>query len=308
MGRLISIIVPVYKVEQYLDRCVESLVKQTYSNIEIILVDDGSPDRCPQICDEWVKKDSRIAVIHKVNGGLSDARNHGIRRAKGEYILFVDSDDYLVEDAVERLEAYTDNEDLIVGESTIIYPDKQIHRVHTNLEENHIYSGKEYVLAVVNKGEWFAAACYNMYKREFLIDNDLFFVVGILHEDNEYVTRLFYKAQTIKYIHFEFYQYIMRDESICNKPSEKNISGLFEGFSRWKTLTDSIHDIDLKKAYAGTLCKSYIHTCRIYNITERAFPSGMDEKYLFNNALNYKELVKTIFFIVFRKKYIGLRK
>ena len=101
MGKLISIIVPIYKVENYLIRCIESIVCQTYENIEIILVDDGSPDKCPMICDEWAKKDERIKVIHKKNGGLSDARNAGIVIAQGEFLLFVDSDDYIEKDLCE---------------------------------------------------------------------------------------------------------------------------------------------------------------------------------------------------------------
>ena len=95
---LISIIIPVYKVEKYLEKCIESVLKQTYTNLQIILVDDGSPDNCGKICDEYAKKDSRIEVIHKANGGLSDARNVGISKAKGRYIGFVDSDDYIKED------------------------------------------------------------------------------------------------------------------------------------------------------------------------------------------------------------------
>ena len=91
---LISIIVPIYHVEQYLNRCVESIVNQTYSNLEIILVDDGSPDNCPKMCDDWAKRDSRIKVIHKGNGGLSDARNAGMKIAKGDVISFIDSDDW----------------------------------------------------------------------------------------------------------------------------------------------------------------------------------------------------------------------
>ena len=100
---LISIIIPVYKVEKYLEKCIESVLKQTYTNLQIILVDDGSPDNCGKICDEYAKKDSRIEVIHKANGGLSDARNVGISKAKGRYIGFVDSDDYIKEDMYEIL-------------------------------------------------------------------------------------------------------------------------------------------------------------------------------------------------------------
>ena len=91
----ISIIVPIYKVEKYLVRCVESLIAQDFPSLEIILIDDGSPDRCGEICDNYAKKDARITAYHKPNGGLSDARNYGLERAHGEYVLFVDSDDYL---------------------------------------------------------------------------------------------------------------------------------------------------------------------------------------------------------------------
>lgn len=100
---MISVIVPVYKVERYLNRCVQSIVDQSDKDLEIILVDDGYPDRCPQMCDEWAKKDSRIKVVHKKNGGLSSARNAGIKVAKGEYIGFVDSDDYIDESMYEDL-------------------------------------------------------------------------------------------------------------------------------------------------------------------------------------------------------------
>ena len=100
---MISIIIPIYKVSQYLDECVKSIVSQTYKNLEIILVDDGSPDECPRMCDEWAKKDGRIKVVHKKNGGLSSARNAGLKVAKGEYIGFVDSDDYVDETMYEDL-------------------------------------------------------------------------------------------------------------------------------------------------------------------------------------------------------------
>ena len=111
MKNKISVIVPIYKVEQYLNRCVESIVNQTYKNLEIILVDDGSPDLCPKICDEWAEKDSRIVVIHKENSGLSDARNAGLKVATGGYVAFVDSDDIINPFYVEYLyKAICDND------------------------------------------------------------------------------------------------------------------------------------------------------------------------------------------------------
>ena len=103
MSPLISVIIPVYGVERYLDRCLRSVVEQTYRNMEIILVDDGSPDNCPRMCDEWATKDGRIQVVHKCNGGLTSARKAGFDIAKGEYVLFVDSDDYIDSKMVEEM-------------------------------------------------------------------------------------------------------------------------------------------------------------------------------------------------------------
>lgn len=103
MADKISVIVPVYKTEEYLDKCVKSIINQTYKNLEIILVDDGSPDNCPKMCDDWANKDSRIKVIHKTNGGLSSARNAGIEAAAGNYLMFTDSDDFLEDDMIEFL-------------------------------------------------------------------------------------------------------------------------------------------------------------------------------------------------------------
>ena len=120
MNSLISVIVPIYNVEKYLDRCVESIINQTYKNLEIILVDDGSPDNCTQMCDDYAKKDSRIRVVHKENGGLSDARNAGMEVATGEYVSFIDSDDYISLDFYETLfQTMIDNDSDIVECSVV---------------------------------------------------------------------------------------------------------------------------------------------------------------------------------------------
>lgn len=123
----VSIIVPIYKTEQYINRCVDSILSQTFSDIEVILVDDGSPDKCPEICDEAAEKDKRIKVIHKENGGLSSARNAGTAYANGEFIFYLDGDDYLEKNAVEHLleiqKAY--NADVVVGNYTYTYSDHE---------------------------------------------------------------------------------------------------------------------------------------------------------------------------------------
>ena len=111
MKSLVSVIVPIYKVEKYLNKCVDSIINQSYKNLEIILV-DGSPDKCGEICDKYAEKDSRVKVIHKENGGLSDARNAGIDIAKGDYLLFVDSDDWINRYMIENLVLFATNKNL----------------------------------------------------------------------------------------------------------------------------------------------------------------------------------------------------
>ena len=142
---LITVVVPIYNVEKYLDRCLESLVKQTYSNLEIILVDDGSPDRCPQMCEEWAMRDSRIHVIHKENAGLGMARNTGIEAASGQYICFIDSDDYVGLDIISKAHrtAVQCQADLVVFGMTMVGSDGEIIEKLTPVSPKSYYCGRE---------------------------------------------------------------------------------------------------------------------------------------------------------------------
>ena len=149
MNWLVSIIVPIYKVEPYLDQCVQSIVDQTYANLEIILVDDGSPDNCPAMCDAWAEKDSRIRVIHKANGGVSSARNAGLDMATGSYIAFVDADDWLEPAAVEILleQAVSTGADIVVGNYYFDYVDGRSAQALT--AEKQIWKQGEIMLAYI---------------------------------------------------------------------------------------------------------------------------------------------------------------
>ena len=169
---MISIIIPIYNVEQYLDACVTSIINQTYKDLEIILVDDGSPDSCPQMCDEWAKKDDRIKVVHKKNGGLSSARNAGLKVAIGEYIGFVDSDDYVDETMYEDLMQVMDlNEKTMVVSSPIIRNTDGVftpYKVGTyDYKDGDTMSFDEYMKLFL--GMNMDATVWNkLYKREFI--------------------------------------------------------------------------------------------------------------------------------------------
>ena len=183
---LVSIIIPVYKVEPYLRRCLDSIVNQTYSNLEIILIDDGSPDNCPQICDEYAAKDNRIIVIHKENGGLSDARNTGTEHAHGDYIYYLDSDDELPLDSIhnfiEYAKTYSDAE-IIVGkmhcpQNEAMYKGQlfdSVQTFQTNVEFRKLFSSTKEIFPV--------NACNKLIKNDFILKKNLLFKKVIIHED-----------------------------------------------------------------------------------------------------------------------------
>ena len=167
MEDLITVIVPVYKVEKYIRRCIESIINQTYRNLEIILVDDGSPDDCGKICDEYAKKDNRIKVIHKENGGLSDARNKALDLANGKYVIFVDSDDYIEKNAIgylyKLIQKY--NTDIAIGLVNSIY-DGEKNSILKNKESNiKVYNKEQALETMLYNTEFTNMACNKHYKK-----------------------------------------------------------------------------------------------------------------------------------------------
>ena len=166
---LISIIVPVYRVESYLSRCVDSLLAQTYQNLEIILVDDGSPDQCPQICEDYAKKEERIHVIHQENRGLSGARNAGIDVAKGEYLAFVDSDDYVSDDYIQVMYDAIKATGCAISQCRFIYTKGEKLKENRGTGAFRIYRGNSLMEKLYGNEEeatWFVVAWNKLYRRE----------------------------------------------------------------------------------------------------------------------------------------------
>ncbi len=223
---LISVIVPVYKVEKFLDRCVNSIVAQSYDNLEIILVDDGSPDGCPQICDIWAKKDDRIKVIHKNNGGLSDARNAGIQIMKGEYVTFVDSDDWIHKDMIMSLYTHIKSEESQV--SICSYERKNMDFERNPLSGNCVsFSGTESVkkLYTPNFGISFTTAWGKLYKSNLW--ENIRFPFGKYHEDEFTTYKILYSARKVTYTEDKLYFYFINNESIIQSSfSEKGLDSL----------------------------------------------------------------------------------
>lgn len=210
MEYLISVIVPVFNVEQFLPRCIESIQNQTYQNIEIILVDDGSPDQCPKMCDAYAEKDSRIHVIHKENGGLSDARNAGIERARGEYLCFVDSDDYIQSTMLEHmmLEVQKNDVRLVIANLKAVNENGcQVYQSKQSPIHNGIFTAEELLPKLYQRLGWYYIVAWNKLYHRSLFDK-IRFPVGKLHEDEYIVTQVMWEAKKIACINSEEYVYI----------------------------------------------------------------------------------------------------
>lgn len=223
---LISIIIPVYKVEKYLEKCIQSVINQTYKNLQIILVDDGSPDNCGKICDEYAQKDHRIEVIHKSNGGLSDARNKGLEIAKGEYIGFVDSDDYIESDMYEvlynLLKQY--NADVSICNFYTVSQGKiAIKNVDNGIKE---YNRSEILKEVLLDNNIQSYAWNKLYKKELF--DEIKYPVGKKYEDIGTTFYLLEKCNKVVVIGKPEYYYINRQDSIVNNVTETTITDYIE--------------------------------------------------------------------------------
>lgn len=243
MGKdsLVSVIIPVYHVENYLDNCVRSIVTQAYSNLEIILVDDGSDDSCPQKCDSWAEKDKRIKVIHKINGGLSDARNAGLDIAQGEYIAFVDSDDFVHPDYVKRLVAIISQKDCdiaICGFEKFVdgldVPQKETSGVVKYLNPKDCY---------VHTDAYFDVAWNKLYRRTVI--GDVRYPYQKFHEDIYTTYKIMFVARKIGITQDVLYFYRQRRDSIIGKqdncPGADMELALWERVEFFKTIDQVVY-------------------------------------------------------------------
>ena len=310
MKEIFTFIVPVYNVEKYIERCINSLVNQSFCNFEIILVDDGSTDSSSKICDTYASMDQRIKVIHKKNGGLSDARNVGVKAAVGEYIIFVDSDDYIKRNTCERVyRLIKENKkvDIIIGEAKEIHSNKTLEQKHTNLKKNYVYTNKEYIQLSCIKKQFYMPACINVYKREFIITNELYFKKGLLHEDMEWSPRVFLAANEILYLKDPFYFYVIRDGSITqSKNKDKNKKDSMDILVELYILFNNINDINLRNTLNAFLVQIYLTTIAKLKVKKKEDKLKLKFNFMLKNTLGPNDKIKIFLFCLNRNFYSAL--
>lgn len=282
---VISVIVPVYNVEKYIEKCVDSIIIQTYKNLEIILVDDGSPDKCPEICDNYAKKDSRIKVIHKVNGGLSDARNAGLDIASGKYVTFIDSDDYISFDYIEKLYCALVDNGADMSLCSFIFVDDNYNiiteRQNDSPIEDECISGLD-IIKKLNQshGGYYVVSVCKLYSIH-LFDN-LRFRQGKIHEDEFIIHHVLYKCKRVATIAQPLYFYFQRSGSIMNEKIAYKEFDVCEAFlDRAEFLEDKIEFYE---------CANwYLKACGVYS-----FYSSKIDKTDKNQMIRLNEIKKEI--------------
>lgn len=216
---LISIIVPVYKVEKYLNKCIDSILSQSFTNFELILVDDGSPDNCGKICDEYANKDNRIKVIHKENGGLSDARNAGIGLSCGEYLAFIDSDDYISTEFIKTLYDLAKNNDAEISVCDAVLVKEEENAEYFYNEQFEVFNKEQSLLNLTYYRKITVNAWNKLYKKELF--DDIRYPKGKLYEDLATTYKLFNKCNKVVYTPSKLYAYLQRDTSIMGQTGYK---------------------------------------------------------------------------------------
>lgn len=290
---LISIIIPIYKVERYLNDCIDSIVHQTYKNLEIILVDDGSPDNCPSICDDYAQTDSRIKVLHKNNEGLSAARNDGLDMAKGKYVVFLDSDDYhsnpqFIEQVVAEIER--DGSDVLFFPRSTFYDGKVKEITSSEFPIDILKEKKPYHrLRMLSELDLLdSSACMKIIRREYLKQNNIYFKKGIYSEDIDWFIRLMIPVGSISISNCISYQYRLRGGSISHNVSKKNVEDLFYSIEAHSESCVALDDVNKRIALLNILAYNY---SIVLGLTY-AYLEKSDRKYIFGRAKQYKWLLK----------------
>ena len=286
---LLTVVIPVYNVEKYLKRCIESILIQEWKNYDILLVDDGSTDSSPQICDDYAKVYDFISVIHKKNGGLSEARNTGISHAKGDYVYFPDSDDWLepqtfkeLADVLESQEfdIVSFNREFVKGEEDTIVSDPLV---------TQLYEGKDAFVQMLKHSYITGFANDKIYKKSLFIDNNISFPKGKYYEDLGTNYKLFLSAENVFATNQKYYHYLIDNpDSITQSWNEQKFSDMFEFYK----------DIFYSDFVRSRLNQEELQTSQLYyvngliHILASLYKSKLDKKYIDITNQVKQELLK----------------
>lgn len=299
----ISIIVPVFNVEKYLDRCITNIINQSYSNIEIIIINDGSTDNSLDICNKYKKIDNRIIVINQENQGLSAVRNKGIDIATGEYILFVDSDDILNVDLLKNIESLLNKEnDVICFQHSI---NDSMEYTYLDIEDKLKLSGEDFLELLYEKNKMFCVVWKYCYRKEFLDENKLKFHEGIIYEDEEWNTIMLCKAKSVIFRDFVGYNYFSRGGSITT--SNKNINSYLSKIKVAININKFIQENEIKNKRLLKKIKQKIYSFFVKNsIYILKYSDNYDEVNLIinnikviKNCSSIKQFILGIIFIFY---------
>lgn len=287
---LVSVIIPVYNVEKYLRECVDSVIGQTYKNLEIILVNDGSTDSSGKICDEYVDKDERVTVIHQKNGGLSQARNRGLEESTGEYVYFLDSDDYIAENSFEILleiaEKYGSD---IVFFDAKSFADTNDFIVKQNYIRKNTYTtdtGYNVFSVITENREYHSAVPLLFFNKSFLAESKITFVPDILYEDMIFTYQIFCTASVVSQCSKALYFRRYRKNSITSSSkNKKNLLSYIAVYRNNVEFTKNLNQENLSAAY------DYLSRCafNVFNIYENL--NTKDKKTCKKELFNFKESV-----------------
>lgn len=290
MAVFFSVIVPVYNVEPYLKKCIGSLLEQKdiEAEWEILLIDDGSTDQSGLICDQISERSSRVKAFHKVNGGLSSARNLGLEKARGKYILFIDSDDLadgrMYHRLYETIQKY-DNPDAVCFDGIEHNSDDQTFMKRVPLEQERCTkNGKRYLIEHYKNRNLNVEACLYAYRREFLVEYGLRFREGRLHEDVEFTPRALLACRKIVEIPDPLYHYIVREDSISTqKDRSRNIHDLFLTLKEQCEAADQ-QEAELRKWMKNAALNSYLNMVYEARMYQPQYRKLMDKRFLFGKA------------------------
>ena len=308
----LSIIIPVYNVEQYLQNCVQSVLTQTYQDLQVILVDDGSTDSSGILCDQLAQQDSRIQVVHKVNGGLSDARNAGLKVATGDYVAFLDSDDvYLQADGLAQLMAVAlaEQPDVLLFQAVDIYPHRQSARKAYDADYLATHTGIEVFQQLVRTQSFNMSACFQLIRRELLEEHLIYFEKGLLSEDVDWSLRLWRHVEKVRAINLPMYGYQHREGSITTTYTIRNLRSYEHIFAKFVALYQHKEDGNelYWKTVMGYLAQMYTNCLYNYGQLTRVerkacYAILRDYAVLLNHSISIKsDRVAVV------KKCLGLR-